>query len=99
MAPAASFCGPNAQWCDDNGVVLDGGFLYFYAAGTSTPADTFSDPDLTPGLENTNPIELDAAGRSPTAIYLSPVGYKVILKTSALVTVWTRDNYGVASPF
>lgn len=72
--------------------VREGSLLYSYAAGTSTPLSTYTDKDLTPGLENTNPIVLDSLGQPPSAVFLSNVGYKFILKTSAGVTVWTADD-------
>lgn len=78
---------------DDNGDPLAAGLLYTYAAGTTTPLATFNNVDLDPILhQNANPIVLDAAGRA--TIFLSPTSYKWILKTSAGVTIWTRDNIG-----
>jgi hypothetical protein len=46
------------QALDDDGFPLDGGFLYTYAAGTSTPATTYTDADLL--VPNTNPIVLSS---------------------------------------
>lgn len=84
-APNPAFTG-----LDDNGNPLAGGLLYTYSAGTTTPLATYSDVGLTSA--NANPIVLDAGGRA--TIFLSPSSYKWILKTSAGVTVWTRDNIG-----
>jgi hypothetical protein len=75
---------------DDNGNPLSGGLLYTYAASTTTPLATYTNVGLTSA--NANPIVLDSAGRA--TIFLSPTSYKWILKTSAGVTVWTRDNIG-----
>lgn len=72
--------------------VREGSLLYSYAAGTSTPLATYTDKDCTLGLENTNPIVLDSLGQPPNAVFLTNVGYKFILKTSAGVTVWTADD-------
>ncbi len=72
----------------DAGVPLAAGLLYTYAAGTSTPATTYSDSALT--TANANPIVLDAAGRA--TIYLSATSYKFVLKTSAGVSVRSQDN-------
>lgn len=70
--------------------VYSGGFLYFYTTGTSTPTNTYSDSTLV--TPNANPITLDSAGRSPTDIFLDPATtYKVVLKDSAGVTIWTKD--------
>ena len=66
-----------------------GAKLYAYAAGTSTPKNTYSDAGET--TPNANPIEADANGRFGD-IYLESGAYKFILKTSADVEIWTRDN-------
>ena len=82
--------GAGWQFFDNNGVPLAGGLLYSYAAGTTTPLTTYTTSSgVTP---NTNPIILDAAGRPPSEIWLSPVAYKLVLKTSAGVQLWSMDN-------
>lgn len=80
---------PNLQFSDDNGVPLNGGKLYTYVAGTSTPQSTYQDSALT--ILNANPVVLDSAGRCVVYIPVS-TGYKLVLKTSADVDVWTQDN-------
>ena len=78
------------QILDDEANALAGGFLYFYTAGTSTPQNTYSHADLAIGHANTNPVELDSAGRA--VIYFSPTpAYKCICKDATLVTLWTQD--------
>jgi hypothetical protein len=72
----------------DAGVPLNGGKLYTYTAGTVTPLATWTDSALT--VANANPVVLSSAGRA--TVYLSPVSYKFVLKTSADVTVWTQDE-------
>ena len=53
-----------SQFFDDNGNPLVSGFLQFTAAGTNnTDKDTFKDIQET--IPNTNPLQLDAAGRCP----------------------------------
>lgn len=88
---------PRFQWIDANGNPLVGGKLYSYAAGTSSPLNTYTDATL--ATPNANPVILDASGSA--AVYLSG-SYKFVLKTSADVTVWTQDNVsefqGVGSP-
>jgi len=83
--------GAGWQFFNDNGVVLSGGKLYTYAAGTTTPQTTYtSATGITP---NTNPIVLDAAGRVPEEIWLTAsLQYKFVLKTSADVQIWSKDN-------
>lgn len=80
---------PRALWIDSSGNPLAGGKLYFYEAGTSTPLDTYSDNSLSSA--NANPVVADSAGVWG-AIYLKAQSYKVVLKTSADVQVWSQDN-------
>lgn len=84
------FTNPTPQFLDDNGVPLDGGLLYFYDTGTTTPKATYSDSALT--IANANPVVLDSAGRVPNIFASVDDEYRVVLKTSANVTVWTKDN-------
>lgn len=92
LYPGVPLPDPNIQFLDDDGNPLALGSLTFYTAGTTTLQDTFNDSDLAPGHENTNPVVLDAAGRSATPIYLSATGYKVVAKDADGVTLWTRDE-------
>ncbi len=82
------YINPNVAYYDGSGVPLAGGKIEFYESGTSTPLDTYSDEDLT--IANTNPVILDAEGRAGN-IFLQNQDYKVILKDSTDVTVWTAD--------
>ena len=83
--------GAGWQFFDNSGVPLAGGLLYSYEAGTTTPAATYTSSAGT--IANANPIVLDAAGRPPSEIWLSDlVNYKLVLKTSANVLIWTMDN-------
>ena len=75
---------------DNNGDPLNGGKLYTYEAGTSTPKSTYTDAG---GLTaNANPVVLNSAGYAN--IWLGDGGYKFILKTSADATLWTIDDIG-----
>lgn len=85
---APRFALPFAQPVNANGVPLAGAKLYFYASGTSTPLDTYSDSGRT--TPNANPVVADSAGRFPP-IFLSSAAYKVVLKTAAGVTIRTDD--------
>jgi len=83
--------GAGAQFFDGNGSPLSGGLLYTYAAGTTTPVTTYT--SRSGAANNTNPIVLDAAGRTPAEIWLDGgVLYKFVLKTSAFVQVGSYDN-------
>lgn len=84
--------GVAAQFFDNNGVILSGGNLYTYLAGTTTPATTYTSSNG--GTALTNPIVLDSAGRVPSGeIWLTNgINYKFVLKTSADVLISTWDN-------
>lgn len=60
------------QFFDDNGDPLNGGKVYTYLAGTSTPANTYS---TSTGTLNANPIVLSASGRC--RMYLDALSYKI----------------------
>lgn len=87
----SAFAGAGAQFLDDNGTPLAGGLLYVYTAGTTTPVTTWT--TNSGAVANTNPIVLNAGGRTPSEIWVNGgVNYKFILKTSTGVTVGTYDN-------
>lgn len=85
--------GVAAQFFTSTGAVLTGGKLYTYAAGTTTPAVTYTSSNgATPW---TNPVVLDAAGRVPGSgeIWLtSGVRYKFVLTDANDVLIATYDN-------
>jgi len=83
------------QYFDDNGVPLNGGLLYSYAAGTSqvTNKATYSDSEGT--TANANPIVLDSAGRAQ--MFLESGAYDFVLKDSDGVTIWTEEGVSVSS--
>ena len=77
---------------DDTGLIVPGGFLYVYEAGTLNAATVYR---TSSGTAHTQPIELDAAGRIPEALYLEPgASYKFVFTTADGVTIWTQDNIG-----
>ena len=83
--------GAAAQFFTNSGVILSGGKLYTYAAGTTTPAATFT--SSSGNTNNTNPIILDSAGRVPGGeIWLSASPYKFLIKDSNDVLIGTYDN-------
>jgi len=85
------YAGAGAQFFDNNGNPLAGGLIYTYAAGTTTPAATFT--SSSGGTANANPIVLDSAGRTPAQIWLTAgSSYKFVLETSLNVTIKTDDN-------
>lgn len=85
--------GAGWQFFDNNGVPLSGGKLYTYGAGTTTPQATYT--SLSGATAHTNPIVLDAAGRVPNGgeVWLTTgLSYKLVLKTSTDVQLWSVDN-------
>jgi hypothetical protein len=87
----SAFAGAGAQFFDANGAPLTGGLLYTYAAGTTTNAVTYT--SRTGLANNTNPIVLDAAGRTPAEIWMDGGSlYKFVLKDSTNVQIGSYDN-------
>lgn len=83
--------GAGWQFFDSNGVPLSGALLYTYAAGTTTPATTYT--SNSGATANANPIVLNSAGRPPSEVWLtSSATYKFNLKTAAGADIWTMDN-------
>ena len=87
----SALAGAGAQFFDNNGNVLSGGKVYTYAAGTTTPAATYT--SNLGSAANSNPIILDSAGRPPQEIWF-PIGttFKFVVKTSTDTLIGTYDN-------
>ena len=85
---ANRFFNPNEQFCDGTGLPYAGGSLAFFASGTSTPLNIYSDSALS--IANTNPVVLDSAGRS-NSIFLQNLAYKVTLSDVNNNLIWTED--------
>jgi len=89
-----------AQFFDNNGVILSGGKIYTYAAGTTTPQASYTSASgVTP---HANPIILDSAGRVPGGeIWLTDgLVYKFVIETATGSLLGTYDNItGVNSNF
>ncbi len=78
---------------DNNGTIINQACVWTYAAGTTTPATTYSDNAGTPNL---NPIRSDPAGRF-TAYLVSGTSYKFIYETACTppahgTSLRTADN-------
>lgn len=91
---AGRFVTPYPQFLDATPEVRSGAKLFFYAAGTSTKLDTYSDRTLS--TPNTNPVVLNSAGYPSVDIYLQDLDYKVVLAPSTDTDpptnpVWTAD--------
>jgi hypothetical protein len=91
---AGRFSNPFPQYLDATPEVRAGAKLFFYAAGTSTKLNTYSDRSLSSA--NTNPIVLNSAGYPSVDIYLQDLDYKVVLAPSTdsdppASPIWTAD--------
>lgn len=88
----SALAGAGQQFFNNSGVILSGGKLYSYAAGTTTPQTTYT--SASGATAHTNPIVLDSAGRVATGeIWLTAgVSYKFSLYTSNDVLIATWDN-------
>lgn len=80
---------------DSNGLPRSGAKAYTYVVGTTTPLTTYSDYGLT--TPNANPIVADSEGVFAPAYVPSTDDVKVVLKTSADVTLRTIERVPVTS--
>jgi len=87
----SAFAGAGAQFFTDDNSVLSGGKIYTYAAGTTTPQNTFT--SVTGSSANPNPIVLNSAGRLPEDMWLSEgVKYRFVLTDSNDVQIGEYDD-------
>jgi len=95
MAVNLSPIGNGFQFFTTTGIPLNGGYIYTYAAGTTTPTATYT--TLAGTIANTNPIQLGTDGRPPNEIWLtSGTNYKFVLADSSNNVIQTYDNlYGI----
>lgn len=77
---------PKFKAFSTTGKLLAGGKLYSYYPYSSTKKDLYSNKSMT--TKHTNPVVLDAYGEA--AIW-GAGPYKLVLKTSADVTLWSMD--------
>lgn len=83
--------GNGQQFFNNNGLPNAGGLIYTYQAGSSTLLTTYTTVNGT--IANTNPIVLDAYGRTPSEIWMQTgYSYKFVIQTAAAVTLQTLDN-------
>ena len=93
--------GVAAQFFTNSGVPLNGGKIFTYLAGTTTPATAYTTSQG--NVAWSNPIILDSAGRVPSGgeIWITDgLTYKFVLKDSNDVLIATYDNIsGINSNF
>jgi len=73
------------QFLDQDGAPYAGGFVYYYIPNTLTAKSTFQDAAGT--ISNTQPIQLDAAGR---CVAFGSGDYRQILKDANGVLIWDK---------
>jgi hypothetical protein len=86
---AGRFTNPYPQFFDSTPNVYSSGTLTFYASGTSSLQNIYTDEDLT--TPASNPLTLNSAGRPAVDVFLQDLDYKVVLKDSSGNTIWTAD--------
>lgn len=74
------------------GGLLAGAKLYFYITNTTTPKNTYTDFALT--TPATNPLVADANGVFAKTYLSEDERYRISLKTSADVLIYTEDDIG-----
>lgn len=92
--------GVGGQFVDLNGRPLNGGLIYTYAAGTTTPQPTFT--TIVGGTPNANPITLSANGILPQEMWLTAgIAYKILVTDSVgnVIYPYTMDNLSGINDF
>jgi hypothetical protein len=87
---------PEFQFVDQASVPLCGGLLYIYAAGTSTPLDTYT--DFSGSTAHANSIVLDTSGRA--SVWLAYAADKMTDNASNLIRTLdqiTTSRYALLS--
>jgi hypothetical protein len=80
---------PAFQFFDNAGDPLNGGLVYTYDPGTTTPRTAYQDASLT--VAHANPVVLTAFGRPPAPIWLDGET-KIVVRTAAASLLDTIDN-------
>lgn len=80
---------------DNSGVPINGAKLYFYAATTLTPKNTYSDESLS--SLNSNPLTSTSDGYFGETYLMTDGAYKIVLKDASLNTLKTWDNINAVS--
>lgn len=77
----------------NSGMLLSGGKVYFYRAGSTTPLATYQDAQA--AIENTNPVILDASGSAK--IFLQAALYRVEIYSADDELIHEIDEIGSAA--
>lgn len=98
MTDAVNVFPPGFRVLDANGAPVSGAIITFFDAGTSTARTVYLDDELTTSLGST--VYCDAGGHpvagsgstTKVLVWISTADYKIVIKTSAGVTLATFDN-------
>ncbi len=82
---------PNQFTVDASGPRV-GAQLFFYATGTTSYQDTYSDSALS--VPNVNPVVADANGQFGNVFLLGSPAYHVVLQDASGATIWDMDPVG-----
>lgn len=85
---------PRVREFTSSGTVLNGGKLYFYLAGTTTPATVYTSSAMT--TPHAHPVLATTAGLFPAIWLAAGVSYDVTCTNSAGAVQWTTLNYSDA---
>lgn len=85
---------PKPYQLDTGSNLRAGAKAYWYVTGTSTPKNTYSDFAMT--TPNTNPVIADANGIFPVMFLATDQRYRITLRDSADVLIYTQDD--IAGP-
>lgn len=83
---------PKSTPLSTTGGLMAGAKLYTYLTGTSTPQSVYTDYALS--VAHANPVVADSNGVFPVMYWGNTNRYRLTLKTSADVTLWTVDDCG-----
>src|SRR5437762_509910 len=83
------FVPPFVQQFTSAAVPRVGSFYKFYAAGTTTPLEVYSDRTRSTSLGVS--VELDALGEPGSDVFLQNLPYKVVLEDEDGNAIWTAD--------
>ena len=88
---AARMTALQVQYFDDAGAVLNGGTVFFYSPGTTTPKNIWDEPGK---VNSRTRLVLDAAGRIQTGFFTEGL-YDVVVRDSSGSKVGvTLSNWG-----
>lgn len=91
----ARFFEPIMQAFDSSGNTIVSATLDFFEQGTTTPLDTFQDPEG--NTPNANPVISGGGGLFPD-IFLQSTIYTVVYKDADAVEIWSTDVDGTEDP-